>query len=286
MDQQVAVRCRCLQRTQTEQRNRDVRRFCRADCVSALCWPDQLIHSLFLEPGPGVAPRAAPPAGDERLLPPSESRDTSAKKQQTALPRILIIPATIIIITSPPQRQSGAAGRARGVFTDSRTGQSWRPPVRATPPHLPPLFSLDAPPLFTAPPPRRSSPVRSGGGTAELFPASRMADREASPIPLEIRARLAELELELSEGKDRRGGGISIRTGSPTESHPDVCQAAAALCLRFRETLLGPEPSLFDLEALTRSEPTCARVFNHSAATLRDRAARGGGGGGSGLQNS
>ncbi|XP_038129797.1 disco-interacting protein 2 homolog C-like isoform X2 [Cyprinodon tularosa] len=27
-----------------------------------------------------------------------------------------------------------------------------------------------------------------------------MADREASPIPLEIRARLAELELELSEG--------------------------------------------------------------------------------------
>ena len=28
-----------------------------------------------------------------------------------------------------------------------------------------------------------------------------MADREASPIPLEIRARLAELELELSEGK-------------------------------------------------------------------------------------
>jgi hypothetical protein len=28
-----------------------------------------------------------------------------------------------------------------------------------------------------------------------------MADREASPVPLEVRARLAELELELSEGK-------------------------------------------------------------------------------------
>ncbi len=34
-----------------------------------------------------------------------------------------------------------------------------------------------------------------------FYGASRMADREASPIPLEIRARLAELELELSEGK-------------------------------------------------------------------------------------
>ncbi|KAF3836462.1 hypothetical protein F7725_029020, partial [Dissostichus mawsoni] len=33
-----------------------------------------------------------------------------------------------------------------------------------------------------------------------FYRTSRMADREASPIPLEIRARLAELELELSEG--------------------------------------------------------------------------------------
>lgn len=29
----------------------------------------------------------------------------------------------------------------------------------------------------------------------------RMADRETIPLPLEVRARLAELELELSEGK-------------------------------------------------------------------------------------
>lgn len=29
-----------------------------------------------------------------------------------------------------------------------------------------------------------------------------MAEREASPLPLEVRARLAELELELSEGKN------------------------------------------------------------------------------------
>lgn len=28
-----------------------------------------------------------------------------------------------------------------------------------------------------------------------------MADRDALPLPLEVRARLAELELELSEGK-------------------------------------------------------------------------------------
>lgn len=37
---------------------------------------------------------------------------------------------------------------------------------------------------------------------AVFYGTSRMADREASPIPLEIRARLAELELELSEGKE------------------------------------------------------------------------------------
>ena len=30
-----------------------------------------------------------------------------------------------------------------------------------------------------------------------------MADRETIPLPLEVRARLAELELELSEGKFR-----------------------------------------------------------------------------------
>lgn len=44
-----------------------------------------------------------------------------------------------------------------------------------------------------------------------------MADREASPIPLEIRARLAELELELSEGKKwiKKTRGVRGRKASP-----------------------------------------------------------------------
>lgn len=44
-----------------------------------------------------------------------------------------------------------------------------------------------------------------------------MADREASPIPLEIRARLAELELELSEGKTLIKWG---RKKAQASSHP------------------------------------------------------------------
>ena len=35
-----------------------------------------------------------------------------------------------------------------------------------------------------------------------FLPDNLMAEREASPLPLEVRARLAELELELSEGKN------------------------------------------------------------------------------------
>ena len=87
------------------------------------------------------------------------------------------------------------------------------PPLKQEP-DLSPLFSLDARSSLRASaeegPPRRRSPVpRAGGGgrsssgrSAEVISPDPMADREASPIPLEIRARLAELELELSEGRN------------------------------------------------------------------------------------
>lgn len=125
----------------------------------------------------------------------------------------------------PPQRQRGEPTEPPGVFTEPRKRATWRTPVKTGPRFI--LFVLPRRlAVFTrlrwggaaeekekekrSPHRLRAEPGggRSGWGgscyrrRAVFFGTSRMADREASPIPLEIRARLAELELELSEGKE------------------------------------------------------------------------------------
>lgn len=64
-----------------------------------------------------------------------------------------------------------------------------------------------------------------------------MAERDALPLPLDIRARIAELELELSEGEfwiSRLNGGSEMRVRQSQTKHmqPDGLKLARAFPLR------------------------------------------------------
>lgn len=67
-----------------------------------------------------------------------------------------------------------------------------------------------------------------------------MAERDALPLPLDIRARIAELELELSEGECRfpRVSGPASRPWSWDECEAQPARARAALT-RLKCTGLG-----------------------------------------------